>query len=81
MPKDLATQLVVVHHEYAQYLSAAQRAKIKYCTERLAKFKVPRRIYTIVLEDIPTTGPGKVKKKDLVEFAQRLGSDVTVERA
>jgi fatty-acyl-CoA synthase len=46
---------------------------VSYCTERLAKFKVPRRIYPIALEDIPMTGPGKVKKRDLADLAQRLG--------
>src|SRR6266852_4253883 len=50
---------------------------VKYCTERLAKFKVPRRIYPIALEDLPMTGPGKVKKRDLADLAQRLGSEMS----
>lgn len=50
---------------------------VRYCSSRLAKFKVPRRIYMLSLDDLPMTGPGKVNKRELLRriTAGSLGSD------
>ena len=45
---------------------------IAWCTERLARFKVPRHVLTIALGDIPTTPSGRPRKFLLAEQAATL---------
>jgi fatty-acyl-CoA synthase len=47
---------------------------VAFCNERLARFKVPRQIHHIPLDELPMTGPGKVKKSELVARAALLES-------
>jgi len=42
---------------------------IAYCKANLARFKVPRHVFTIAARDLPTTATGKVQKFKLVELA------------
>ena len=42
-----------------------------FCTERLAKYKVPR--YLIVVDELPRTASGKVKKFELRDAYRHLG--------
>jgi fatty-acyl-CoA synthase len=47
---------------------------VAFCSERLAKFKVPRQIHRLTLDELPMTGPGKVKKSELIALAMRLAN-------
>ncbi|MBP6850999.1 MAG: AMP-binding protein [Rhodoferax sp.] len=46
-------------------------ALIGFCSERLARFKVPRHVFPIRAEDIPATPSGRARKFLLVEMATR----------
>ena len=45
-------------------------ALIAACRGRIASFKIPRHIFLV--EDLPTTSSGKIRKVDLREQALRL---------
>ena len=45
---------------------------IAWCTERLARFKVPRHVLTIALLDVPTTPSGRPRKFLLAERAAEV---------
>ncbi len=49
---------------------------VRYCADKLASFKVPRRIHKLTLDDLPMTGPGKVKKSELERRAVQFGNPV-----
>jgi acyl-CoA synthetase (AMP-forming)/AMP-acid ligase II len=42
---------------------AGEKELIAFCRERLADFKVPRRIH--ILEEIPRTATGKVQRRNV----------------
>jgi fatty-acyl-CoA synthase len=44
---------------------------IEFCTERLARFKVPRHVLFLAEDEIPTTATGKAQKFKLAELARR----------
>jgi fatty-acyl-CoA synthase len=44
---------------------------IEYCRERLARFKVPKRVVFYSADELPTTPTGKVQKFRLI---QELGA-------
>jgi len=46
-----------------------EEAVIAFCKERLARFKVPRRVLFLEADELPTTPTGKVQKFKLVELA------------
>jgi fatty-acyl-CoA synthase len=50
---------------------------IAWSKERLARFKVPRRVVLVKAEDLPTTPTGKVQKFKLVELAGVVEGDQT----
>lgn len=43
---------------------------LEHCKERLARFKVPKKVIFLDAEQLPTTPTGKVQKFRLVEYAQ-----------
>ncbi|HET7174275.1 MAG TPA: AMP-binding protein [Nocardioidaceae bacterium] len=45
-------------------------ALVRYCRERLAPFKAPRRVALVAADDLPKTPTGKVQKFRLVESAR-----------
>ena len=54
---------------------------IRYCRERLARFKVPAHVIFLAAEELPTTATGKVQKFRLIERAQaRLAADPKLAR-
>lgn len=48
---------------------------IAFCKERLARFKVPRRVLFLEPHELPTTPTGKVQKFKLVELAGTVPED------
>jgi acyl-CoA synthetase (AMP-forming)/AMP-acid ligase II len=52
---------VVLH----QANSIGEAELVKYCRERLADFKCPKKIY--IIESIPTTATGKVRRREVAE--------------
>jgi fatty-acyl-CoA synthase len=51
---------------------------INLCAQRLARFKVPRHVIFIAVQDIPTTATGRPQKFKLAELArQRLAGTVS----
>jgi len=52
---------VVLH----QANSIGEAELVKYCRERLAEFKCPKKIY--IIESIPTTATGKVRRREVAE--------------
>ena len=54
---------------------------IRYCRERLARFKVPAHVIFLAAEELPTTATGNVQKFRLIERAQaRLAADPKLAR-
>ena len=52
---------------------------INLCAQRLARFKVPRHVIFIAVQDIPTTATGRPQKFKLAELArQRLAGTVSL---
>jgi fatty-acyl-CoA synthase len=52
---------------------------INLCAQRLARFKVPRHVIFIAVQDIPTTATGRPQKFKLAELArQRLAGSVSL---
>jgi fatty-acyl-CoA synthase len=45
---------------------------IRYCTERVARFKVPTRVFFADAEDLPVSASGKLQKFKLVEHTKEL---------
>lgn len=43
---------------------------VAYCKERLARFKVPKKVIFLDAEHLPTTPTGKVQKFRLVDLAK-----------
>jgi len=71
VPHDTLGEMVVscvVPHEGAALDEAAVRAFLK---ERLASFKVPRRVLVLNEDEVQVTGNGKVKVGELRELASR----------
>jgi fatty-acyl-CoA synthase len=73
VPDDLLGELVVsciVPHDGAELTESAVKS---YAKQKLASFKVPRRVLFLTEEDIKTTGSSKIKAADLRKLAvQRL---------
>ena len=46
-------------------VSATEAAIIAFCKERLADFKVPRKIY--IVDSIPRTGTGKISRVNVAK--------------
>src|SRR5690606_41592328 len=53
---------------------------IALCKEKLARFKVPKRVLFLAASDLPTTPTGKVQKFRLVRWAQKQLVTTTEER-
>jgi len=48
---------------------------VDWCQQRLARFKVPRRVWFVAAAEWPMTGTGKIQKFKLRSLAeQRLGA-------
>ncbi|QRF22920.1 acyl--CoA ligase [Alicyclobacillus sp. TC] len=57
-------------------VECSRRDIIEFCQERLAKFKIPRHVWFVSVEEWPMTGTGKIQKFKLQEMAEaRLNRD------
>jgi fatty-acyl-CoA synthase len=55
--------VVVLHEAFRQTAQDIERQLIDYCRDRLARYKIPKRV--IVVDALPRTGAGKVDKRAL----------------
>jgi fatty-acyl-CoA synthase len=45
---------------------------VDWCTQRLARFKIPAHVLPVTAEELPTSASGKIQKFVLAERAQQL---------
>lgn len=55
--------VVVLHEAFRQQAPDIERQIFDYCRDRLARYKIPKRV--IVVDALPRTGAGKVDKRAL----------------
>jgi fatty-acyl-CoA synthase len=55
--------VVVLHEAFRQSAQDIERQLIDYCRDRLARYKIPKRV--IVVDALPRTGAGKIDKRAL----------------
>ena len=75
IPHDTLSEMVVACVVPVAGETLKEEALIDYLKQKLASFKVPRRVLFFAEEDYPLTGNEKVKASDLRELAsQRLSN-------
>jgi fatty-acyl-CoA synthase len=55
--------VVVLHEAFRQSAQDIEQQLIDYCRDRLARYKIPKRV--IVVDALPRTGAGKIDKRAL----------------
>ncbi len=72
LPHEVLGQVPVAFVVERDRAAVSPEVLVQYCSDKLAKFKVPRQIHKLTLDELPMTGPGKVKKSELERMAVSL---------
>ncbi|HKI59286.1 MAG TPA: AMP-binding protein [Trueperaceae bacterium] len=74
IPDTMTTEAGAAFVELKSGSSADRKDIVEWCQQRLARFKVPRRVWFVASSEWPMTGTGKIQKFKLRHMAeQRLG--------
>ncbi len=75
IPDSMTTEAGAAFVELKPGASAERKDIVDWCQQRLARFKVPRRVWFVAAAEWPMTGTGKIQKFKLRSLAeQRLGA-------
>jgi fatty-acyl-CoA synthase len=71
VPDNLTTETGAAFIQLKAGMTLTRRDVVQWCSERLAKFKIPRHVWFMEQSDWPMTGTGKIQKFKLRELAKQ----------